>query len=609
MSATNDAPPTGWNPERFKCNLAALAVLQPDVAQRLDDLPIPTTVEPALGRDGHPTFRLAGDAGKRWLGRTSMPSVSAPGLIEHFDAGGANAILPVLGTGLEAHLLCAQLAAHRAVFAYEEDPLGVKLVMHLLDLADYLRSGRLVPLTFGPIEDVLPAFLRAHPGYDFPHRLLVHPAKTSAEFDRFRAASEAAANAVLAEQAKRISGAADAMRAQTRTDDARPRVAILSWDTRLEAVSTVTGLAAAAGELGWPVAWSAPTGPGECHNVARLQTLCDHHAGMVLTVNAGLGSLTDLVPADLPVASWFLPGSSPSALPLKHGGRAHEMFAATRALCDQLREAGVAEERVHLLEPGVNTCCYRPLEIAAERRRELECDVAIFADAVDDSAEAAGIRHESQIALWEKMRELTARRASTYTPAIAEQIVIEAERSLRIKMTADQVREKFVHVLRARLAPTTVVRALAVRLARSGFAVKLWGNGWTHDREVGNIAAGPIPSPTVCNELYQCARAVVFPLFTAAAVPRVLEVVAAGGWAILRSPDSALGVLHPQTAGVLELLPQYQTADALQALIRKAISTPASDIRRSAPACEMVAAEHSLQRRWATIRGVLRGGC
>ena len=79
MTAAVSSAAATWNDERFQCNVAALQALQPELARRMADLKLPDTVEPAWGRDGTPTFRILGtDRRRHWLGRTSMPSISAP---------------------------------------------------------------------------------------------------------------------------------------------------------------------------------------------------------------------------------------------------------------------------------------------------------------------------------------------------------------------------------------------------------------------------------------------------------------------------------------------------------------------------------------------------
>ncbi len=608
MSMTATAPAT-WNHERFESNVAALERVQPELARRLTDLNLPRTIEPAHGRDGTLTFRIPGpDRRRGWLGRTSMPSISAPAAIEHFKLDGANVLIPLVGTGVEADLLCKRLARHMAVFAYDADPVNVKLALYVSDLAEHFRDGRLVLLTFDPIGDALQRFLSEHPGYDFPHRLLVHPAVSPQALDQLRTASEAAA-ATLIEWRLRTAQqvAAELGERPKPVVGQRPRVVVLSSDPRPGALATVERLAGALAELDWPAAVHAPSSPDRCHNLARLIQIRDHRPDLVLFFNSCAGRLTDFIPPDQPVASWFWSDSAVGPALQEGYGSGHHMFAATPGLCGQLREGGVSPERVHLLEAGVDTSIYKPVAIDPQRRKLLTCAVAILADAADESAAAVGIKHSRPLALWKKIRALTARRAHEYTSSTAAQIVMEAERAIGVKMTSEEVREKFAQAIRQRLAGTAIVRATVIGLRRAGVSVKVWGSGWKESAELRDLVAGPIPDAPSCNEIYQCASAVVFPVFDASAAQAILEVTAAGGQAIFRTSEVELSTLHPQTVEVFELLGQYGDLKALLSRVREAGVTNGQQVSNAATPRQCVTTEHSLIRRWTTIRDTLSG--
>ena len=610
MTAAVSSAAATWNDERFQCNVAALQALQPELARRMADLKLPDTVEPAWGRDGTPTFRILGtDRRRHWLGRTSMPSISAPAAVEHFDMGGANALIPLVATGFEADLLCKRIGRHVAVFAHDADPVNVKLALHVTDLAEHFRDGRLVLLTFGPIEETLPAFLAEHPGYDFPHRMLVHPAVGQEALDRLRAGSEAAASAAADRRFQRARAVAAAMAGEHRPSlGDRPRVTVLASDPRGGPMATVEQLVRALAELDWPAAVQAPSSPDQCHDLARLILICDHRPDLILTFNSCAGRLTEFIPPDWPVASWFWPGSAVGPAVGAGYGHEHHMFAATPALCEQLRDAGVVPDRVHLLEIGVDASCYKPIAVDPERRSLLACDAAVLVDAVDASAAAAGIKHPSQVALWQRIHALTTRRAREYTSSLAPQIVSQAERATGTKMTSQDVREKFVHLLHHRLAPTAVVRAAVVALRRAGVSVKVWGRGWGGDDAVGDVVVGPIPDACGRNEISQCATTVVSPRFDASAAQAILEVTAAGGRAVFTPPETDLPTLHPTTAEVFNLLPQYGDFGTLVSRVREAGVSKSQHSSNVAAARRCVMARHSLAHRWLALRDALRRG-
>jgi hypothetical protein len=602
------APPTAvsWNPERFERNLSALARRQPRLAERLRELPVPKSVQPALGRDGTPTFRLC-DADDRpyWLGRTSMPSISAPAAIEHFDPGAGNALIPQIGTGAEAELLCARMPAHAAVFAYDADPLHTKLALHATDLAAHLESGRLVLLADTSLEDSLLAFLAEHPGYEFPYRLLLHPAVPKAEFERLRAGSEQTATVSAARQLETARAVATELadRPAPRIGD-QPRVVLICGDPRPAALTAAAQLGAALAELGWPTASQTPSAPDRCTHVSRLLLIRDHRPDLVLLLNTASGRLKELLPATLPIAAWFWPGSAIGPAGAEVCGPRHQFFAATPELVTQLQAAGWSAERVHLLEIGVEPSMFGPA--APEAADRAACDVAVLSDAVDASAAAAGIRHHSHTALWERVGELLVRRGGRVTAGVAADRLSEAEKQTGLRIETEELRARFLELIRARLVDTAVAHADILELVRAGHRLRVWGCGWDGVKDVCSLVAGPVPDPTERNLVYQSARVVLFPVFNAAAAQMALEVIAAGGVPVMRTPESALTVEHPQTGDVFGLIPQYRDAHGLRRGVGGVLADTAGAVGGLAKVRERVLADHTLARRLQTIRDIFR---
>ena len=93
-------------PSHLDRNLQALAEVDPDLAERLRRIDPDEHFEPAIGRDGRPTLkRKHPDGTTSWLGRTSMPTVSGPALLDSFDHAGGNLALHGFGHGHELVLL------------------------------------------------------------------------------------------------------------------------------------------------------------------------------------------------------------------------------------------------------------------------------------------------------------------------------------------------------------------------------------------------------------------------------------------------------------------------------------------------------------------------
>ena len=142
--------PPELNPQYLSFNIQAIAQRQPDVAALFERVTVPDDIELAQGRDGETTFRWPAQNGqRRWLGESSMPSVSSAALMAEFGLATGNILLPSLGHGWEAAFLLRQLPPHQAIFAWDCDPLIPALTLRLHDFSRHIASGRLV-FAIGP---------------------------------------------------------------------------------------------------------------------------------------------------------------------------------------------------------------------------------------------------------------------------------------------------------------------------------------------------------------------------------------------------------------------------------------------------------------------------
>lgn len=177
-------------------NLDALRKVDVPLADRLAGLD-PADGHPRLlrTRDGQTNFRLSSpDGHEYWLGWTSIPAVRAGALIEQFNPGDGNILLPGVGEGTEIAILLTKLKQDRRVFVWEPDGMAVRLALALRDYAVNLSTGRLVLLA-GPLAELssmLAAWLHRHPGVAFPTRMMMLPWHTPAETAEIRSAVEAA---------------------------------------------------------------------------------------------------------------------------------------------------------------------------------------------------------------------------------------------------------------------------------------------------------------------------------------------------------------------------------------------------------------------------------
>jgi hypothetical protein len=192
MSPTPPPPDTAI----FDRNLEALRAEDADLALRLAGLDIsPFSPTPAHTRDGRLSFRLTRTEGQReWLGRTSIPGVRAAALLEQFDPGNRNVLLPGFGEGTEIHNLLAKLDPHRLVFVWEPELITIRLGLALRDYRGGLTGSRLIILQCPNthLTEELARWLIGHPHHQCPTRLMAWPWQSQAELAECRSAVEAA---------------------------------------------------------------------------------------------------------------------------------------------------------------------------------------------------------------------------------------------------------------------------------------------------------------------------------------------------------------------------------------------------------------------------------
>ncbi len=110
------------DPKILPANLDALSEAFPRTFEQLNTVRASLPVAHAAPtRDGRINLRVSGpDGTETWFGRTSIPQVRARSLVDGFQAGQANVLLPGIAEGSEAQLLLARLGPHRAVFVWAE---------------------------------------------------------------------------------------------------------------------------------------------------------------------------------------------------------------------------------------------------------------------------------------------------------------------------------------------------------------------------------------------------------------------------------------------------------------------------------------------------------
>ena len=595
--------------KRYRRNLDALFKRQPRVAEVIEAAPWPDGCAEAVGRDGSATFRFHREGARpAWLGESSMPSISAPAILEGLVSDGSNLVLPGVLTGWEAAVLIEKSWPHVAVFVLESDPSLARLALHVRDIAEAIERGRIMLLVGDDPVDALEAVIADHPGYVFPTKLIRVPQCSVARTSAMQASLEAVGVRVSAVYRSKIDERA--ARIKSRTRDAapdRPRVALLSVDP--SALAQVRRIERALDHLGWPFETCMPDRPDRCHLTARLATIDHVQADLVLMIDSIPGALAEHIPDDLPSASWILPGGRVDATAASRCGQGHVCFCATRVAREALLTAGMEARRVVELPVGAD---HSLVEQASGEDGRVAGRVGVFADLPDARPQACGLTMTSHVRLFEEVREVLARRIEKCSASEADALLTKAVRKTGIRLTDAVLRRQFIEGIEQRLFPRLIGEHVARAMIDAGRRVSLRGLDWSAFREEG-VWHGTMPDADGLREMTGDLDVAVFPMPDEGSVQTMMDLMLRGVRVAYLGDREAFDAAHPglvSWSGEVSFFPSVgQLTNALltEQWHREGASRAAllkeqwhTDGRRSVVGGHMIA--HRLETIWRTVR-------
>ena len=591
----------------YERNLAALAQRQPVVAQALEATAIPDSVIPAQGRDGSSTFRLPALGGRTgWFGGTSVPTVSAEALVAGMRADGANVLLPGILTGLEALLALRRLPPQNALFVAEPDPLQLKLGLHLHDYCEPSAAGRLVFLTRQNLEEDLLRFFSEHPGYQYPSRLLAAPQRPNAELAEIQRRLEAVVETVERQRSVQVKRVVDGLRGRMlRPLPAEPRVALVSIEAQPVTQAQVARLERALSALGWPASATLPDHPDNWHLCARLEALAEQDPDVVLLLNSLPAVLRPLLPAELLLASWHLPGGEVEAGLDPRLGPADSVWASSRGQRDALLAAGLPAERVRMLAPAADGVLFAAEELGVGES-SITCDVAVVADLPNDKPEASNVTLPSQIALWNALREAVARRPDRYTSERAEDFLVEAERTSGVPLADEGLRAFVLHQARHCIGPARVTRVAVESLWKPGRRIEVWGANWEPFTRNELALRGPVPVGEELRDLLRSARVLVLPRVSAEAVQMGLDALATAMPVVCQAPEEGFEAAFPGLEEVMPFLHLYERPGQISGTVERVLDDLESARSDAWAAAQVVGERHTLAARLRALHAALQ---
>lgn len=559
-------------------NLQALQTRQPDLADHLRALTIPSTVQPATGRDGHPTFRIVGPDGRaRWFGGSSMPSISAPEMLAAYSSDGANVVLPGVLTGVEPKIIAERSPAHTAVFVVENDPLAVRLALQLYDYTALIEAGRVLFLLADDLSGRLQRFFAAHPGYEIPTQVVSIPHLTPAQLADLRRRLEEAGARVVAAQHALLQSLAERIAARWNHPAPGPGgVAVIGVDARPAGLAWVRRIARACAALGRPHSTCAPSTPDQCHIVARLRAVESASAGLVLFADHFGSRLLPWLPPNLPRAAWFAPAGAIPDEPFPAAHPTLTVFAADRSQLDRLRALAVPPDSLRVAPPAA-------AETHADLRAAGATDlIAVLIHAPDDRAAACHLTLPSHQQLWQALRDATRRDIDAVEPDRAEALLAQAERASEVALTDPKLRRLLLGLWQGRVLPAQLAATTVETLAGAGLSAQL----------TPPLMDAPWSSQT---------RVVVVPLFTPDAVCPVLDALARGTAVCARDPHPALAQHYPELAELSAHLHPWRTRAELVHTVKRLLADESRTAAGARAAQEWTLTGHTMTHRLAHI--------
>jgi len=653
---TQPITPPVPDPTIFSANIAALEAFLPTTAEYLRTATPPASIQFVAGRDASPTFAWTDEQDRlHWLGRTSMPSVSGPALVDAFEPGERNVLLCGFGQGGEVRLLLQRLAPYQAVMAVDECAWAVSHSLRLYNFADDLRNGRLLLFVGPDAWKALRDFLLDHDGTLTPERVLSWPWFDPGMVTNVTNHLSAIGSEVSMHRASKHAELRRA-RAEDRGSSGEHSIAIVSNVAEARIRTFAHRLKVAADSLGRHCVSFVLDSPATVHPHAIESALWEASPELLVLLDVAPDALQyELPPAPKfvvcthrqPIAtSWLkrLPSSVKlGVMTEQQRAKAVESgFDTSRLLLlppaamaglvartspdrqplttrGKMEDSGSETPLVTVTTTGetpVPQYCHGPSAVSDQPSA-----IIVIAGGCDATADAVGLHLASHRALWEAAARILRTQCDTYHDDRAEAVLREAEKELRIELDSQEVRRGLVTRIREILGPAVVRRAHCLALAEARIEFDLFG-GWRHDPILGKYDRGRWPAD--CGlAIAECGlgidgnlqsaignrksalsgRGLIISIESSGLIrSALLDGIACGLAAAVRShpsdrtPAGLSTVLDP-----IEHVWRFESRQALVELVRKFQDRPAAFQQRAATATRHINAHHTWTSRLTAI--------
>lgn len=588
---TDAASLTAQSERMLRANLDALRTILPKTAKLMDASGGMPDIEAAVGRDGATTYTWTDHFGQRkWLGDTTMPSVSEAALVEQFDVGGGNVVISGIGHGTAIHQLTKSLRAHQAIFVIEPDAWRAHAAFRLHPFGDAIRSRRLLLFVGRDAWDHLIEHLVEFPGFLVPDRTLAWPWYSRGDVR------------VLTDRISAMQSHVNERRNESMTTEACPtvsktlRVFIGSNATDPQSHRWAQYLAQAVRDADGDALCCVPDAPSLMNPLA-----IDRH---ITRLQPTATILIDSVPSQLA----FRVPKGPACVVVTHARRLSDeflfqvpkqspLFVRTEAQRQQAIGSGMDSDRVAIIRPGAPR-----VHADADTTSTGKCRLVVLADFHGIDPEDVGLHLGSHKRLWRAAMEWISKHTNSYHDGLAPDALACAEAALDLRIQSEDVRAGLIDRIRSTLGPQIVTESILIALASSDVTLELRGRGWERHETLGEYSASRV-TDAAAPDMSESREALLWTDTAACADDRVMAWLAMHRPVFLRLADgrqkqNAAQVSEwPNLVDVNEHVSVFSTVDELKEAVNGFAADAAGVARRARAAAEHVQAHHSWSRR------------
>ncbi|MCP4707714.1 MAG: glycosyltransferase [Planctomycetes bacterium] len=478
----------GWPGEALLAgNLAALREKDEALAEGIGSIELGDTVRMVAAKDGSVSFRIRREDGRDgWLGFSSVPMIMGEANLQRTKVGAANMAMYRIGSGVEAAGILEKMVGYQALLVVEPDLVCLNLVMRLRDLRDALGRGRLALLVGDDVESLLVDFYERQPGYAMVEQTTTWTWLSNRENQGFAQQVNQAMQIVsekmvemkarlLEEQKDQEMSLGEVTEALAAPGSCRA-VNCTDGNTPVDYMTSRDGLWGLS-ELGTTTDWLVFDRPDYGSQYAQLERLNRVRPHLILLVDRLRGDLALNLPESAVCVS-LLRGAGVSVLrpeqPIAERMGGNDFVCPARGeQVDELRQAGVADERLILVPLGANTDLFRPMELEEEGQERYGGEVVMVGHKHSIEAETYQIKLPTHQQLFEAMVSEIRQGADGYCHEAAGRFLSRAEKC-GIEVREDDLREFFTGLMQNYLGDAVVGDTYIDGLREAGLEVNRW---------------------------------------------------------------------------------------------------------------------------------------